>query len=406
MRLVLKGRFSVTVILVISFFIALFSKCVDKPNEVFTDSNGRQYAGTESCKRCHSAIYDSFLQTTHFKTSMPASEESIKGAFNTDSSFYRYTYSDIVAMEKRNNSLYQVEYYRNQQKEFHPIDITIGSGTRGQSFLYWKNNKLFQLPVSYFTSANQWANSPGFPDHNVQFNRVVSFRCLECHATFAKEPVSKTLPSSTNNRAIIYGITCEKCHGPGQKHVDYHSDHLSEPQGKYIINPASFSKIQKLDMCALCHSGSRGVKGKPFSFTPGDTLDSYLGPAPALPGTLNLDVHLNQYGLLKKSKCYISSADMTCFTCHDVHKTERGNRALFSQRCQACHKPEQCGYLQTNLSVNKIVATNCIDCHMPLQPSSTLRVQLQSSSTTTPATIRSHLIAIYPQQLAPIKMNH
>jgi hypothetical protein len=42
------------------------------------------------------------------------------------------------------------------------FDMVIGSGVMGQSFLTWRNNKLYQLPITYFTAADQWSNSPGF----------------------------------------------------------------------------------------------------------------------------------------------------------------------------------------------------------------------------------------------------
>jgi len=398
MKWIRRRRGSLTVIFIVAAVIFMFSKCLNKGNEIITDAKGRTYAGPETCKNCHKNIYDDYIQTAHYNTSKPATEQSVKGPFNSDSSVYFYTYSDKVVMEKRNNLLYQVEYYKNEEKNIHRFDISIGSGTRGQSFLYWKKNKLFQLPVSYFTSAKQWANSPGFPDHNILYNRVISPRCMECHTTFSKAGFSINQPDDDHGSQIIYGITCERCHGPAMNHVEYHLKNPAEKKGKFIINPALFTRTRQMDLCALCHSGSRDNKKPAFSFTAGDTLDNYLGTAPSAPGTENLDVHVNQYGLLKKSKCYLFSSTMTCNTCHNTHKQERGNVILFSQRCMTCHKSEECHFCQANKSMNAATTANCIDCHMPVKPSSVLSVQLQSKETETPATIRSHLIAIYPEE--------
>ena len=60
-----------------------------------------------------------------------------------------------------------------------PIDIVIGSGRKGQTYLYWEGERLFQLPVSYWTGIG-WANSPGYPSGTAIFNRPADPRCLEC----------------------------------------------------------------------------------------------------------------------------------------------------------------------------------------------------------------------------------
>ena len=44
------------------------------------------------------------------------------------------------------------------------LEMVIGSGRKGQSYLYWYHGLLFELPVSYLTAANQWINSPGDQD--------------------------------------------------------------------------------------------------------------------------------------------------------------------------------------------------------------------------------------------------
>ena len=58
------------------------------------------------------------------------------------------------------------------------------SGSRkGQSYLYWHGDRLYQLPVSYWAALG-WANSPAYPDGSANFDRQIPPRCLECHATW------------------------------------------------------------------------------------------------------------------------------------------------------------------------------------------------------------------------------
>src|SRR2546422_4380927 len=68
------------------------------------------------------------------------------------------------------------------------------------------------------------------------------------------------------------------------------------------------------DVCssdlALCHSGEGTPRAPPFSYRPGEKLDDYLIPPPDR-DVPTPDVHGNQVGLLRRSKCYRSSPGMS-----------------------------------------------------------------------------------------------
>src|SRR5207248_240278 len=74
------------------------------------------------------------------------------------------------------------------------------------------------------------------------------------------------------------GLSCEKCHGDPRAHVRYQTSHPADTAGKYILNPARFSRDRQVDNCALCHSGERDAKEPPFTYRPGDDLDDYFLP--------------------------------------------------------------------------------------------------------------------------------
>jgi hypothetical protein len=112
-----------------------------------------------------------------------------------------------------------VVYFKGEEKKAMRFDMVIGSGVMGQSFLSWGNNKLYQLPITFFTAANQWSNSPGLRSDKVVINKPVTSRCLECHASYAQGISGPPLePMEFDHNKIIYGVNCEKCHGPAAKH--------------------------------------------------------------------------------------------------------------------------------------------------------------------------------------------
>jgi len=361
-----------------------------------------QFAGSTTCLKCHKDIYEKHLQTEHFLSSSIASIDMIKGSFEKNRNEYFFTPLSSVAMEKRGDSLYQVEYINGIEKQKGSIDIVVGSGRKGQSFLSWKNNSLVQLPVTYFTPESTWSSSPGFSPQKIAFNRVVTSRCLECHNTYFKTISSEDKhPEEYDHSQIIYGISCEKCHGPAKEHVNFHTANPTDTGAKYIINPSALSRQLQLDLCALCHSGKLEKIKPSFSFQAGDKLSDYFSFSSSPGQTINIDVHGNQLGLLSSSKCFIET-EMTCTSCHNVHENEKGKLEVFSQRCATCHNGTLHHQCKMTNTIGNAIYKNCIDCHMPLQPSRSIAVYLQGASFPTPAKLRTHYITVYKEDTQKI----
>jgi hypothetical protein len=407
MRNTFQYRSSAITFLLICASIIFFTRCInnekDKPGNKLA-ANYAMFAGSVSCIKCHKNIYDTHINTAHFHTSEAATDKSIKGDFNAGKNSYAYSTGGQINMEKRADGFYQVAYINGAEKKSERFDIVIGSGTKGQTFATWSSNKLFQLPITYFTSANQWCNSPGYPN-KLAFDRPITSRCLECHATFA-EKISEpgVEPELFDKNRMVLGVDCEKCHGPAAQHVEFQTQNPTEKKGKFIINPATFSRQQSLDMCALCHGG-RLQKSKPsFSFTAGDKLSDYFTIDTTAKDADNIDVHGNQSGLLAASKCFKMSSTLTCITCHNTHENEKGKTALFSQRCLTCHDdkhPEIKFCTVKGVPIDSLKA-NCTSCHMPQQSSMAISVILQGEALPTPALMHTHYIRVYADETKKI----
>lgn len=351
--------------------------------------------GVGACRPCHQQVVDSFTQTAHFRTSAEATAHTIQGDFSRGHNVLRTRAKGIYfKMEQRAGSFYETGVDSGRGRSLaERIDVVVGSGRRGQTYLFWRSGLLFELPVSYLTGLKQWINSPGYPDGQIDFSRLIVPRCLECHTT------SFTL--ARDRRVVRYGrdyalgITCEKCHGAGEEHVAYHASHPGETRGRYIVNPARFSRDRKVDNCALCHSGERDPKQPPFSYRPGLKLDDYLVP-PSARETPVPDVHGNQVALLQRSKCFSFSRDMSCTTCHDVHRPQR-DVTWFAEKCLACH---QTGQHPKAPEIGNRMLTSCVDCHMPNPESNA--IQITTPTRRLALYFRSHAIGIYPDVAASV----
>ncbi len=409
MKGIIKYRSFTITLGIIAGCLLFLTQCInnqkDKTGEMFTARAFAAYAGSASCAGCHKSIYENHTGTAHFHTSEIAAEKNIKGNFDTGKNTFAYNSGGMIAMEKRPGGFFQVAYVNGTEKKKERFDITIGSGTKGQSYASWVGNKLVQLPITYFTSAGQWSNSPGYPD-KIAFNRPLTSRCLECHATFAEKiSAPEKEPEEFDKSRIVLGVDCEKCHGPAADHVKFQTQNPNEKTAKFIINPASFSRQQSLDLCALCHGG-RLQKTKPsFQFTAGDKLPDYFSIDTIGRDVNSIDVHGNQYGLLASSKCFKMSATLTCNSCHNPHQNEKGKAATYAERCASCHNDTHSGNVLCKMTGNLSKAAlnaNCVNCHMPEQPSMAIAVLLLGETGPTPALMHTHLVKNYPDETKKI----
>lgn len=387
---------------VILLMVAVFSQCIDK-KPAAADPRGDGYAGSEQCKSCHGEIATSYFHTAHQMSTQPASRQSIVGSFSKDSNEYFYKPSVKVAMEQRDSGFFQVAYRNDTAVQVQRFDIVVGSGRKAQTYLYWYEDKVYQLPVSYYIPLRSWANSPNYPSNQVRFDRSIPIGCFECHSSFIErtsmEPAGEFYIDHFNKYKIIYGIDCERCHGPAAKHVAFHKDHPNDSVSKFVVSFKDLSRQQKLDQCAVCHSGIKDTRQSLFHFRPGSTLSDYVHHDTSTADVAEIDVHGNQYQLLAASACFIKSKTLDCSSCHDPHIKERNNLASFSKRCMSCHNTENHNFctMEPKVGVNNIV-NNCIDCHMPAKPSKLITMLSQRQTSLTANLVRTHYISVYKEE--------
>lgn len=384
----------------------LLFNCTNKSDE-YIDPRGTDYAGSESCVQCHKTEYEMALKSSHFKATAPAISANVLGDFDSKNHTFIYDKNTKLVMEQRNDSLYQVLYKNGKEVQAHRFEIVFGV-KHAQTSVYWRNNNTYELPVSYYNSINNWATSPGFPADKPYFDRKVIKDCYACHSSNISSRVvdqssenqniySMEVEDVINPKTIIYGIDCERCHGPAKKHVEFH---LKNPNVKVANSITSFKSLnqqQKLDACALCHSGNEGMKLKSrFDFKLGDNLTDYFRNSRSVTDTAKFDVHGNQFRLMAQSKCFIKSDKMDCITCHNPHENASKNMASYSKICMSCHQDLKHTEKTLKIMSGSLLADNCVECHMPKKSSNAISFQLSNSKQLSNYILRTHRIGIYP----------
>ncbi len=373
-----------------------------------TDPRGELYAGTAKCMKCHSDISHSAMLTAHYLSSSAASPKTVHGSFAAGSNVFDFGQGRKIVMEKLDSGMFQTYYINGKVKERHRFDIVFG-GVKGETYLSWKGDGLNQLPISFYTREHKWLISPRYAPGSVDFGRVITSRCLECHASYIGDRADETTGLNGVERfdktSLVYTVDCERCHGPGAQHVDFQTNNPQIKTAHFITSYASLPRARKVDMCAVCHSGNKSQMIRAtFFFKPGDTLARFKTADfySSVNDTSHLDVHGNQVQLLQSSKCFIYSK-MDCATCHDVHQNQRSNTALFTQKCLSCHSTVNHNYCKmATVSNSAMIKSNCIQCHMPAFGSKAIIAPNMDKTYGASITVHTHHIAIYPQEVKKV----
>jgi predicted CXXCH cytochrome family protein len=176
-------------------------------------------------------------------------------------------------------------------------------------------------------------------------------------------------------------IGCERCHGPGQLHVDEQrsgtwKDHAQGEIDTSIVNPSHLSEALQMSICAQCHlSGKERVvrRGRRESeFRPGLPFEQFATAFLAHPGAPFRNKAVSHFDQSVLAKCMTKNGTkLLCTSCHDPHKSPEPEVAesFYNQKCIDCHVDRGCNApLERRESRND----SCIVCHMPKSTSSNI----------------------------------
>ena len=344
------------------------------------------YADASSCATCHAAIAQTYSRTgmaRGFSVAQGFSPAMAAPLFHKASNrYYTMVEREGRVFQRRHQIGFDGRETNVLELEAHYV---VGSGNHARTFLHrTPSGRLVQLPVSWYMNEGQgakgkgqsyWGMSPGYdrPAH-LDFRRAIDSGCMSCHNGFPRAPVEDDREGPRFG-ALPNGIDCQRCHGPGQQHIDAIGRNDVDAARRAIVNPASLNREGQLETCLQCHLEStsgllpfqiRRYERAPFSFVPGQPLGDYVIHFDHAPGTGRDDkFEINNAGYrLRKSACFQQS-EMTCVTCHDPHDVPRGGEAVkrYVAICQSCHANAHPRGMPRVAGAR--AAASCVDCHMP-----------------------------------------
>ena len=383
---------------------------------VATPSEG--YVSSAACRKCHPGNHDTWAASYHRTMTQVASPSVVIGDFDdrtvsADGRSYRLRRRDDVCWAEMDDPGAAGGQGPRIER---PIVMTTGSH---HMQVYWypveRSRVLGQLPLMFLKETQDWIpRSAGFLQPPGSSHREETGRwnktCSRCHSTHPRaRPRSE---DDWDTLVAEFGIACEACHGPGQQHVQWHSNSPPSPVSGHthladdpIVNPSRVPHRRAAEVCGQCHSmatpknnqqtllhGSafrpgaelgathfiirddeptRGFYGQ---FMPPEKVDELLGMSFWRDGMIR--VSGREFNGLLESGCY-QRGELSCLSCHVLHKPDDDPRPLTAwaddqlalgmdgdEACLQCHETNRYNENHTH-HPEASAGGRCYNCHMP-----------------------------------------
>jgi tetratricopeptide (TPR) repeat protein len=348
--------------------LAACTPAPDPPPAFLNVTQPTAYVGSDACTSCHRHEARAYAEHAMSRAFAPVSrDEPVDTSVVVDArTGLRYR---VVAED---DALFQEEFLLDAAGDTvhrlrRPMTHAVGSGNAARTYLAEHNGRLYQLPLTWYSKSARWDFSPGYAANNPRFGRRVPDRCIACHSSYP-EP----LPAAPDHFARLDpGVGCERCHGPGERHVALREGmpELDELDST-IVNPAHLPADLQLDVCNQCHLNASAAvfrEGEsPFDFRPSRRLGDHLGLFVARDESPGDGIEVVSHAArLQRSACFTSSVDtvrpLLCTTCHNPHEPLKKQEPVSTNgACRNCH---DAGSLPATPDHRPDAA--CASCHMP-----------------------------------------
>lgn len=341
------------------------------------------YVGSAACKECHGQICEQFALHPMGRSAAEVLKASPLEDYTKNTGFERppaVNFDCTLSYDVRRSDSAVVHHESATAKDGNkiydlgePVHYSVGSGQRGRSYIIDRGGVLLMSPITWYTQGNRWDLSPGYDRQNLHFSRRVVDGCVYCHlgrmAPVADDPDRFQEPPFHE-----IAIGCERCHGPGQRHIAYHQLAGEKTGPDPITNPADLPAATRDEVCFQCHLiGEERIprygRGE-FDFRPGDHLTdiwTVFLKGDGIDGDSTEAV--SQVEQMLSSACYRkSNGSFGCVSCHDPHSRPEpdGRDAFYRERCLQCHSAGQttCSKPESERLVVS-PSDSCVHCHMP-----------------------------------------
>jgi hypothetical protein len=300
--------------------------------------------GSGACAQCHTGLVSKRLANSMGRALEPV--ESC-GILKTHSrlSFRNGDYGYQIAREG-DRSIYTVT--KGTESISEPVLFCFGQGKAGQTYVFQHQGIFYESRVSYYQDIQGLDFTILHPHSAPQslvdglgrpMTREAAQGCFACHSTGAVSDAQLRFDH------LMPGVTCEGCHGPGEKHIVAVKAGSKNLQ---VFNPAKLDADELTqEVCGACHVSFEKALGMPEQ------------------GGRN-NLRYQPYRIFN-SRGHSGDPRISCVACHDPHDKLVEDAAFYDSKCLACHLATR-GQAKTatrSAPACPMSKQLCITCHMP-----------------------------------------
>ena len=335
-----------------------------------------QYAGSESCRKCHAAAFEKWHTSNHGLAERTVTKDQDFKAFSPKQSL-AHGKDNSEAFVDADGLAKILTLGLDHKRRAYPVVRVIGNNPLRQFLIPAPGGRMQACDVALDPAKNQWfdvagdddARAPGDWGHWTGQGMNWNAMCATCHNTRLRKNYDPLTNSYRTSMAEM-SIGCEACHGPLKAHGEWQK----KPPAGHGKDPTlpKFSRDQAMETCGACHARRAELTGDlvpgesfydHFSLTVTDETDTFYPDG---------QVRDEDYEFTSFLSSRMHHAGVRCADCHDSHSGK--TIAQGNQLCMNCHAGGRAEFAKAPVidSVRHShhgadsTGNQCISCHMPV----------------------------------------
>lgn len=356
-----------------------------------------EYAGSDACRGCHLAAYDSWHGSYHRTMTQHAGPDTILAPWQGE-------LPGGVSLRWQGSRPEIVRDGADGVPRAVPVVMTTGSH---HMQIFWTpdgaTGAVRAFEFAWLVDAGRFVPNaatllrPDGDDAVYTWNRI----CIRCHAV-AGDPGWREGTGVVDSRVVELGIACEACHGAARDHVEHHRN----PLARYlahgagvpadVVQPRAMTGDRASQVCAQCHAitefdderdwlahGSDHAVDDPIAAWgrlvrhPARSDAAWIDEVLAGDPNFLVDrwwsdgmvrVTGREYNALVESPCAAHEA-LSCLSCHSLHDGTRDDQLRAGMdgdgACTQCHDPGAYASAEHTHHAAAGEGARCMNCHMP-----------------------------------------
>jgi tetratricopeptide (TPR) repeat protein len=334
------------------------------------------YAGSESCRKCHTAAFEKWQHSNHGLAERP---------IQSDKDFHSFTPRQTLTHGRDTTEAFVdadglaklLTQGLDKKRHAYPVVRVIGNNPLRQFLIPAPGGRMQACDVALDPAHHQWFDvygnedprAPGDWGHWTGQGMNWNAMCAACHNTRLRKNYEPQTNSYHTSMAEM-SVGCEACHGPMKDHVEWQE----KPPHSHTKDPTlrPFNRDQVMETCAACHARRAELTGDlipgesfydHFSLTVSDETDTYHPDG---------QVNDENYEFTSFISSRMHHAGVRCADCHDPHDNQP--IATGNQLCMNCHAGGRGDFPSTPVIDPAAhshhgpdsTGNQCISCHMPV----------------------------------------